>query len=349
MEILLEEVLKRKASDLHLQVGTPPHIRVDGKLAPLANFAPLTETQTEAYIFQLMEDDQKAVLLRDKEFDFSFSFGSQGRFRGNAFYEKGNLAASLRLIPPDIRSVEALGLPPIVRKFANYPQGLVLITGPTGAGKSTTMAAIIDQINNDRAAHIVTIEDPIEYTHQSKKSLIVQREVHYDTFSFSAALRSSLREDPDIVMIGEMRDLETIASAITIAETGALVFAALHTNSAAQSVDRIVNVFPAYQQTQVRSQLSSVLMAICSQRLLPALAGGRVVATEVLIGTAGVRNIIREGKTHQLGAVIQTGAAHGMQSLERTLANLVHAGQVSYDEARGAAADPEELDKLMRS
>jgi twitching motility protein PilT len=287
-------------------------------------------------------------LLRDKEFDFSFAFGDLGRFRVNAFHERGNLAAALRLISNDIKSVEELGLPPVLNKFADYPRGLVLVTGPTGSGKSSTLAALVDKINTEKPLHIITVEDPIEYTHKSKKSLVVQREVHYDTYSFSAALRSALREDPDVVLIGEMRDLETIAAAITIAETGHLVFATLHTNSAAQSVDRMIDVFPPHQQQQVRSQLGNILMAICSQRLIPALGGGRVPAAEILIANAAVRNIVREGKNYQLEAVIQTGAEAGMQSMDRTLVSLIHAGKVSYEEAKTYAVDPEELDRLMR-
>jgi twitching motility protein PilT len=258
------------------------------------------------------------------------------------------LAAALRLIPNEILSVEQLGLPQIVNKFADYPRGLVLITGPTGSGKSTTLAALINKINQSRTEHVITIEDPIEFTHKSVKSVIVQREVHYDTFSFSAALRSSLREDPDVVLIGEMRDLETIAAAITIAETGHLVFATLHTNSAAQSIDRMVDVFPPHQQPQIRVQLSNMLMAICSQRLLPAIGGGRIAAAEILIATPAVRNIIREGKSHQLDAVIQTGGEYSMQSMDKTLVGLVHGGTVTYDEARNVAVDIDELDRLMR-
>jgi twitching motility protein PilT len=259
------------------------------------------------------------------------------------------LAAALRLIPNEMLTVEQLGLPATVNKFADYPRGLVLVTGPTGSGKSTTLAALVHKINNERAAHILTIEDPIEYTHKSVKSVVVQREVHYDTYSFSAALRSSLREDPDVVLIGEMRDLETIAAAITIAETGHLVFATLHTNSAAQSIDRMIDVFPPHQQPQIRSQLSNILMAICSQRLIPVIGGGRIAAAEIMIGTPAVRNIIREGKTHQLDAVIQTGAEFGMQSMDKTLVTLIHAGTITYDEARNYAIDIDELDRLMRS
>ena len=288
------------------------------------------------------------MLLKDKEFDFSFAFGDLGRFRVNAFHERGNLAAALRLIPNEIMTIEQLGLPEVVEKFADYPRGLVLVTGPTGSGKSTTLAALVHKINNERATHIVTIEDPIEFTHKSNKSVIVQREVHYDTYSFAAALRSSLRQDPDVVLIGEMRDLETIAAAITIAETGHLVFATLHTNSAAQSIDRMIDVFPPHQQPQIRSQLSNILMAICSQRLVPTIGGGRIAAAELLIATPAVRNIIREGKSHQLDAVIQTGAEFGMQSMDKTLVNLIHAGTITYDEARNYAIDIEELDRLMR-
>lgn len=348
IELLLEEVIKKKASDLHLQVGLPPMLRVDGSLVPVASTEPLNEEAVEALVFAILDEDQKQILLKDKEFDFSFAFGDLGRFRVNAFHERGNLAAALRLIPNEILSIEQLGLPTIVNKFADYPRGLVLFTGPTGSGKSTSLAAIIHRINNERSAHIVTIEDPIEYTHKSIKSVIVQREVHYDTYSFSAALRSSLRQDPDVVLIGEMRDLETISSAITIAETGHLVLATLHTNNAAQSIDRMIDVFPPHQQPQIRAQLANMLMAICSQRLIPAIGGGRMAAAEILIATPAVRNIIREGKSHQLEAVIQTGAEYGMQSMDKTLVNLIHNGTITYDEARNYAVDLEELDRLMR-
>ena len=348
IEILLEEVIKKKASDLHLQVGLPPMLRVDGGLVPVAGADLLVEESVEALIFAILDDDQKQILLKDKEFDFSFAFGDLGRFRVNAFHERGNLAAALRLIPNEILSSEQLGLPPVVNKFADYPRGLVLVTGPTGSGKSTTLAALVHKINNERAAHIVTIEDPIEFTHKSQKSVIVQREVHYDTYSFSAALRSTLRQDPDVVLIGEMRDLETIAAAITIAETGHLVFATLHTNSASQSIDRMIDVFPPHQQAQIRAQLANILVAICAQRLIPTIGGGRIAAAEILVATPAVRNIIREGKSHQLDAVIQTGAEHGMQSMDKTLVSLIHNGTITYDEARNYAVDIEELDRLMR-
>lgn len=348
IETLLEEVIKKKASDLHLQVGLPPMLRVDGSLVAVTGAPNLNEESVEALIFAILDDEQKQILLKDKEFDFSFAFGDLGRFRVNAFHEKGNLAAALRLIPNEILSVDQLGLPPVIEKFADYPRGLVLVTGPTGSGKSTTLAALVNKINSEKPVHIVTIEDPIEFTHKSNKAVIVQREVHYDTYSFSAALRSSLRQDPDVVLLGEMRDLETIAAAITIAETGHLVFATLHTNGAAQSIDRMIDVFPPHQQPQIRAQLSNILMGIASQRLVPAIGGGRIAAAEILVATPAVRNIVREGKTHQLEAVIQTGAEFGMQSMDKTLVSLIHAGTITYDEARNVAVDIDELDRLMR-
>ena len=348
IEILLEEVVRRRASDLHLQVGLPPMIRIDGSLMPIPGTDVLDDATVSKLIFAILDDEQRQVLLRDKEFDFSFAFGTLGRFRVNAFHERGSLAAALRLIPNEIKSIGELGMPAAVAEFANYPRGLVLVTGPTGSGKSTTLAAIVDKINSEKSAHIITIEDPIEFTHKSKKSVVVQREVHYDTYSFSAALRSSLRQDPDVVLIGEMRDLETISAAITIAETGHLVFATLHTNSASQSVDRMIDVFPPHQQPQVRAQLSNILMAICSQRLVPAIDGGRVVASEILIANSAVRNIIREGKSYQLDAVIQTGAELGMQTMDRTLAGLVQAGTVTYEEARNYAVDLGEFERIIR-
>ena len=348
IEILLEEVVRRRASDLHLQVSLPPMIRIDGSLMPIPGTDVLDDATVSKLIFAILDDDQRQVLLRDKEFDFSFAFGTLGRFRVNAFHERGSLAAALRLIPNEIKSIGELGMPAAVAEFANYPRGLVLVTGPTGSGKSTTLAAIVDKINSEKSAHIITIEDPIEFTHKSKKSVVVQREVHYDTYSFSAALRSSLRQDPDVVLIGEMRDLETISAAITIAETGHLVFATLHTNSASQSVDRMIDVFPPHQQPQVRAQLSNILMAICSQRLVPAIDGGRVVASEILIANSAVRNINREGKSYQRDAVFQSGAELGMQTMDRTLAGLVQAGTVTYEEARNYAVDLGEFERIIR-
>lgn len=348
IETLLEECVKRKASDLHLQVGTPPVLRVDGKMVAIGGMPPLTEEIVESLVFATLDNNQRNILLKDKEFDYSFAFGDLGRFRANAFHEKGNLAAAFRLIPGEIPSIQELGLPHAVEKFAEYPRGLVLVTGPTGSGKSTTLAALINKINQEKSVHIITIEDPVEFTHKSKRSIIVQREVHYDTYSFNAALRSALRQDPDVVLIGEMRDLETISSAISIAETGHLVFATLHTNSAAQSIDRIIDVFPAHQQQQIKTQLSNVLMAICSQRLIPAINGGRVVATEIMIANSAARALIREGKTYQLDTVIQTGIDEGMQTMDRTLVKMVQSGQISYDDGREFAVDVKEFERLMR-
>ena len=348
IETLLEECIRRNASDLHIQYGLPLILRIDGVLTPIAGFAALKEDVLRNLIFATLDDDQQKILLKDKEFDYSFTFGDVARFRVNAFHERGKLAAAFRLIPNQIRSINDLGMPSIVETFANFPRGLVLVTGPTGSGKSTTLAALVDKINREKSTHIITIEDPIEFTHRSQRSVIVQREVHYDTFSFAAALRSVLREDPDVVLIGEMRDLETIQAAITIAETGHLVFATLHTNSAAQSIDRMIDVFPAHQQPQIRSQLSNILMAICSQRLVPAIGGGRVVAAEILIANSAVRALIRDGKTHQLDTAIQTGAEQGMQTMDRTLAKLVQTGVITYDSAREYAVDINELNRLVK-
>ena len=348
IEIILEQVAIRKASDLHMQVGLPPMLRVDGALLPISGMKALDGPTLESLIFSLLDDEQKQVLAREKEFDFSFAFGELGRFRVNLFHEKGNLAGAFRLLINEIPTIEQLKLPPIIDKLTDYPRGLVLVTGPTGSGKTTTLAAMINRINQEKAVHIITVEDPIEYTHKSKQSVIVQREVHYDTYSFSAALRSVLREDPDVVLLGEMRDLETIANAITVAETGHLVLATLHTNGASQSVDRMIDVFPPHQQPQVRSQLSNILMAIVSQRLVPSVGGGRIPAVEIMIATPAVRNLIREGKSSQLEAIIQTGSEFGMQSMDKPLVNLVHRGEISYDEARNYAVDLGELDRLMR-
>ncbi len=348
IETMLEEVIKVDASDLHLQVGLPPMLRVDGSLRAITEAPVLEPADLEKLVFSILDDDQKEILLKDKEVDFSFAFGNYGRFRVNAFHERGNLAAALRLIPSKIRTLEELEMPKTLQEFTKFPRGLVLVTGPTGSGKSTTLAAMLDKINTEQSKHILTIEDPIEYAHHSKKSIVVQREIHYDTYSFSAALRSSLRQDPDVVLIGEMRDLETIAAAVTIAETGHLVLATLHTNSASQSIDRMIDVFPPHQQQQIRVQLAGMLQGICSQRLVPSIGGGRVVASEILVATGAVRNIIREGKTHQLDAVIQTGAEYGMQSMDRTLVSLVQQGKISYDEAKNFAIDLTELERLMR-
>lgn len=347
IEELLEKVLEQDASDLHLSVGTPPTLRVDGYLKPLTQYPVLTRESIRDLTFSVLNDMQKEILIRDKELDFSFSLGDLARFRANAYHQKGNIGLSLRLIPLKIRAIEELGLPKILNKFTEYSQGFVLVTGPTGHGKSTTLAAMIDKINKEESCHIVTIEDPVEYNYVHKKSIIAQREVHYDTRSFPAALRAVLREDPNVVLIGEMRDLESIASAITIAETGHLVFATLHTNNAAQTVDRVIDVFPPHQQQQIRTQLAGILIGIISQRLIPAIGGGRVPATEVLFVNAAARNIIREAKTHQLEAVIQTGADQGMQTMDADLARLIKAGKISLEEAKNYAIDIHQLDRYV--
>jgi twitching motility protein PilT len=348
IEPLLDEVLKRDASDLHLQVGLPPMLRIDGSLTTVENPIALTVDQVKSLAYSVLDEKQRKMLESDLELDFSFAYGNLARFRVNAFHEKGNLAVALRLIPTVIRTIEDLGLPQIVNSFVEYPRGLVLITGPTGSGKSTTQAAMIDKINTEKSLHIITIEDPIEYQHHHKKSIIVQREVHFDTLSFGAGLRSALREDPDVILIGEMRDLETIATAVTLAETGHLVLATLHTNSASQSIDRMIDVFPPHQQQQIRIQLSNVLQAIISQRLIPMVGGGRVAAAEILVVNAAVRNIIRDAKTHQIDAVIQTGAEAGMQTMDNTLVKLVHEGKISYEVAKGFAVNIEEFERLMQ-
>ena len=348
IETLLEECVRRNASDLHIQYGLPPILRIDGVLTPVPGTQALNEGDLQRLIFATLDAEQQKILLQDKEFDYSFAFGDIARFRVNAFHERGKLAAAFRLIPNKIKNINDLGMPAIVETFADFPRGLVLVTGPTGSGKSTTLAALVDKINREKSCHIVTIEDPIEFTHKSQRSVIVQREVHYDTFSFAAALRSVLREDPDVVLIGEMRDLATIQAAITIAETGHLVFATLHTNSAAQSIDRMIDVFPAHQQPQVRSQLSNMLMAVCAQRLVPAIGGGRVVAAEIMVANSAIRSLIRDGKTHQIDTAIQTGADQGMQTMDRTLAKLVQTGVITYDSAREYAVDITELDRLVR-
>lgn len=348
IETLLEECVRRKASDIHIQYGLPPILRVDGQLVAIPNTPVLTEEMLKSLIFATMDEDQQKIFVKDKEFDYSFAFGELARFRVNAFHERGKMAAAFRLIPNQIPTLESLNMPKVVETFAEFPRGLVLVTGPTGSGKSTTLAALIDKINTEKSRHIISIEDPVEFTHKSKRSVVVQREVHYDTFSFSAALKSALREDPDVVLIGEMRDLETIQAAITIAETGHLVFATLHTNSAAQSIDRMIDVFPPHQQPQIRSQLSSILMAICAQRLVPAVAGGRICVAEIMVANSAIRSLIRDGKTFQIDTAIQTGADQGMQTMDRTLAKYVQSGTITYEAAREFAVDVNELDRLVR-
>lgn len=346
---LLKKTIERDASDLHLTVGAPPTLRVKGDLAPLSDMDVLGPEEAEALIFELVSEEQKDLLLTQKEIDFSFAYGEEARFRVNAFHQRGYLAASLRRIPLKISTIEELGLPPVLAEFCNFPQGFILVTGPTGHGKSTTIAAMLQRINETRPVHIVTIEDPIEYIYPHKKALVDQREMHLDTYSWEVALRSALREDPDVVLIGEMRDHETIASAITIAETGHLVFATLHTNSASQTIDRIIDAFPDVQQQQIRAQLSTILEGVISQRLLPSRDGRLIPAIELMLPSPAVRSIIREGKTHQLDNVIATSFDQGMISLERALATLVNEGKADLEVAKAHTIKPEEFQRLVKS
>lgn len=344
---LFSETLRLKASDLHLIAGHPPMLRIDGALAPVAGLAVLSGHDTEELVFQILGGSQRELFETNKEIDFSLSQGGI-RFRTNVYYQKGTVAADFRLIPNKIRTIDELGLPPICHEFVKLRQGLVLVTGPTGHGKSTTLAAMIQKINDTRAHHIITIEDPIEYVYANGLSIISQREMHQDTHSWGVALRSVLREDPDVVLIGEMRDYETIAAAITIAETGHLVFATLHTNSAAQTIDRIVDVFPESQQSQVKLQLASVIEGVLSLRLVPAVAGGRVAVAEIMTGTPAIRTTIRDGKSHLIDNVIQTSAELGMMNLETALANAVKAGKIHVEVALSYALRPEEFGRLVK-
>lgn len=344
---LFTETARLEAADLHLLAGFAPMLRVAGKLGPIGGIPALTAPDVEQLVFATFTPQQKELFLTNREIDYSVAT-QVGRFRANVYYQKGTVAADFRLIPSKIRSIDELGLPAICKHFVNLRQGLVLVTGPTGHGKSTTLAAMVQSINQTKATHIVTIEDPIEYVYPSGLSIISQREMHQDTHSWTVALRSVLREDPDVVLVGEMRDFETIQAALTVAETGHLVFATLHTNSAAQTIDRIVDVFPENQQSQVRLQLSFALEGVFSQRLVPAIAGGRVAVAEVLTGTPAVRNTIREGKTHLLDNVIQTSAELGMMTLETSLARAVKEGKISVESATAYAGRPEELGKLLK-
>lgn len=344
---LFAETVRLEAADLHLLVGFAPVLRVAGKLGPVGGTKPLSAADVEQLVFATFTPQQKELFLTNKEIDYSVA-SSVGRFRANAYYQKGTIAADFRLIPSQIKSLEELGLPSICKQFVGLRQGLVLVTGPTGHGKSTTLASMIHTINQTKAVHIITIEDPIEYVYPLGLSIISQREMHQDTHSWTVALRSALREDPDVVLVGEMRDFETIQAVLTVAETGHLVFATLHTNSAAQTVDRIVDVFPENQQGQVRLQLSFVLEGVFSQRLVPAIAGDRVAVAEVLTGTPAVRNTIREGKTHLLDNVIQTSAELGMMTLETSLAKAVKEGKISVETATAYAVRPEELGRLLK-
>lgn len=345
---LLEEVIKREASDLHLIVGALPTLRIDGRLEAIGNTQPISSEVVGQLCLSIVTDEQKDILFANKELDFSFSLGELARFRVNVYHQKGYLSAAFRYIPMKIRNLEELNLPSTLKNFTRLPQGFVLVTGPTGHGKSTTLAALINEINENRTDHIVTIEDPIEYLYSHRASLISQRELHLDTHSWEIALRSALREDPDVVLIGEMRDYETIAAALTIAETGHLVFSTLHTNSAAQTIDRIIDVFPEHQQHQVRIQLAMTLEGIVAQRLVPGIHGGRFPAIELLLVTPAVRELIREGKTHQLDNVITTSSEFGMLSFDQSLVSLIKSGRISLEQAKAHSLRPQELDRLLK-
>jgi twitching motility protein PilT len=347
MQPLLQTVVDRKASDLHLVVGSPPAIRVHGELVFLTDEEVLTKQKAEELIFSILSQEQKELLINNKEIDFSTELSGQGRFRVNVYYQKGTLGASLRFIPLEIKTIDELNLPQICHEFAKLKQGFVLVTGPTGHGKSTTLSAIINEILMNRSANVITIEDPIEFVFSSQKSLVSQRELGQDTHSWTAALRSALREDPDIVLIGEMRDYDTIAAALTIAETGHLVFSTLHTNSASQTIDRIIDAFPEESKNQVRIQLSTALEAVFSQRLVPTIDGKRTLAHEVMVASPAVKTAVREGKTHMIDNIIQTSAGLGMSTLESSLVKLVNEGKISLEAARLYALRPEEVSRLI--
>src|SRR5436853_2203470 len=345
---MLMEVVSRRASDLHLTAGAHPTIRVRGRLTPLENYPQLSSTDTREIIYSILTGDQRQRLETYWQLDFAYSIPGHARFRVNAYYQRGAIGAAFRLIPFGLTSIDELGLPPAVHEFTRRPRGFVLVTGPTGSGKSTSLAAMIDEINETREEHIMTIEDPIEFLHGHKKCMVNQRELGSDALSFAHALKAALRQDPDIILVGEMRDLETISTALTAAETGHLVFATLHTQDTAQTIDRIIDVFPSEQQGQVRMMLSVALQGILTQQLLPTADGsGRVVAVEVLIPTAAVRNLIREGKTHQVYSALQTGAAHGMQTMDASLAELVRKGRITRELALARAGNAEELGRLL--
>jgi twitching motility protein PilT len=344
---LLRMTVESGASDLHLSVGLAPMVRKDGKLVPLP-FEKAQERDTQRIVFDVLNNTQIERFERTHELDFSYGVKGVGRFRFNVYRQRSSIGCAMRVIPNIVPSMEQLKLPSVIRSFTQKHSGLVLVTGPTGSGKSTTIASMIDIINTEREGHILTIEDPIEYLHNHKKSMVNQRELGTDTDSFTNALRAALREDPDVILVGEMRDLETISAAITLAETGHLVFATLHTRSAPATIDRIVDVFPAHQQEQIRIQLSTSIEAVVAQQLLPRIGGGRVAAIEIMVATSALRNLIREGKSYQIYSVIETGAQYGMQAMDRVLADLHRSGQVTFEEAATRAIDRENFQRLVK-
>jgi twitching motility protein PilT len=344
---VLLTVLERNASDLHLTAGSPPMIRQHGKLHSL-DYPALTPQQTREVVYSILTNDQRQRLETDWQIDFAYSIPGKARYRVNAYFQRASLSAAFRLIPSEMPALRDLGLPPVLQEFTKKPRGFVLVTGPTGSGKSTTLAAMLDSINEERQEHILTIEDPIEFLHKHKKCIVNQRELGADAQTFALGLKAALRQDPDVILVGEMRDLETISTALTAAETGHLVFATLHTQDTAQTVDRIVDVFPPDQQQQVRVQLSVSLQGIITQQLLPKADGtGRTVATEVLVPTPAVRNLIREGKTHQIYSALQTGGQFGMQTMDASLAGLVREQKITRELAEARSSTPEELRRLM--
>jgi twitching motility protein PilT len=344
---VLLQVMERNASDLHLTAGSPPMIRQHGKLHAL-DYPVLTPQMTREVIYSILTNDQRQRLETDWQIDFAYSIPGKARFRVNSYFQRASLSAAFRLIPSEMPKLRDLDLPAVLQDFAKKPRGFVLVTGPTGSGKSTTLAAMLDMINDERQEHILTIEDPIEFLHRHKKCIVNQRELGADAQTFALGLKAALRQDPDVILVGEMRDLETISTALTAAETGHLVFATLHTQDTAQTVDRIVDVFPPDQQQQVRVQLSVSLQGIVTQQLLPKADGqGRVVATEVLVPTPAVRNLIREGKTHQIYSALQTGAQYGMQTMDTSLAQLVREQKITRELAEARSSTPEELRRLM--
>ena len=345
---LLATVLKENASDLHIAVGRHPTLRIDGVLVPLLKHEVITADTSRDFIFSLLSVEQQERFLREKEMDFSYNFKDKVRFRVNIFHQRGFMGAALRVIPAKIRTIEELNLPSVLEEFAKYQQGFFLVGGPTGHGKSTTLAAIVDYINHSRAEHIITIEDPIEYLFVSDRAIIDQREVGSDTLEFHRALKSMFREDVDVGMVGEMRDAETMAIAVTAAETGHLVLSTLHTNNAAQTIDRIIDTFPSTQQGQIRAQLSSTLIGIVSQRLIPRIGGGLIPAIEVMLVNAAIRNLIRENKVHEIDLIIETSSEAGMISINRYLADLVRRGEISVENAMLYSLNPADLQALLK-
>jgi len=345
---LLEIVLERGASDLHLTVGAPPTIRLHGDLIRLEGYPILSPRGLQGMIYAILPQKMRERLEQELELDMSYALPGKARFRVNVYFQRDSIGAAFRLIPYEIKSLDALGLPSVVADLARYPRGFVVVTGPTGSGKSTSLAAMVDIVNRERSAHIMTVEDPIEFLHKHQACIVNQREVGADTHSFAQALKHVLRQDPDVILVGEMRDLETISTAITAAETGHLVFATLHTQDAPQTIDRIIDVFPPHQQQQVRVQLATTLQGVVTQQLLQAVDGrSRAVACEVLICTPAVRNLIREGKTHQIYSIMQAGGRFGMQTMDQALANLVKGGQITQQVAYERSHDPEELNRLI--